>query len=382
MKKFLIGIFLLVSISFAQEEPNQQLKMLLAIIQGTFKDKVYTVTIEKAKEYLSKAPKNDKYIDEVVKILAYSYVKTNNKNDFIKFLKYVNTLNLKKNTKIYLYKLAADFIDQPQEKSKYLLELYKLTNNDKYLQILANILYKNKNWQALISLPDNKKINHLKVYALYKLGKYKQVIDYTDKLNKFSKNNLDFVLYYRGLSFLKLGNNKSAALAFEKLEEKDNKIKRFLADFYIKNKDFTNAEKYLKDLAKDPNTESYAFYYLGYIYQQKKNYKKTLEYYKKALSFNDKYSIASLQSILKLKAKNLVPKESYYSIRVVLYKKQRTAEKFIKKHNLSQCFIYPFKHFYGVYCGLFTDKKQAKENLKILKETLKIKDVLVDKIKL
>ncbi|EDP74343.1 hypothetical protein, partial [Hydrogenivirga sp. 128-5-R1-1] len=80
------------------------------------------------------------------------------------------------------------------------------------------------------------------------------------------------------------------------------------------------------------------------------------------------------------KAKKLVPKENYYSIRVVLYKKEETAVNYIKKHKLEECFVYPFKQFFGVYCGLYLDKKDAQQDLNKFKKKLKVKDILPTKI--
>jgi tetratricopeptide (TPR) repeat protein len=377
MKKLILSL-LLVGFSFAAT--NEDLKQILAIIQGTFKDKVYTITIEKSKEYLLKAPENDPYRNDVLKILAYSYVETGNINELLNLIKYVEKTNVPDDTKVYIYKLAVSKLPDDDEKVALLLKLYSLEKNEDYLITAANILYDKKEWDKILNLPNSPKINHLKVYALYKLKKYKDLINFANS-NNFDSKNLDFVYYYKGMAYLKLNDRKNAAISFEEIKDKNPEIQKFLADFYFKNKDYKNAEKYLKSLLSENKEKAYALFYLGMIMENQKKYESALDYYKKVLSENDKeYKVVATQRILQLKAKNLVPKENYYSIRVVLYLKQETAVNYIKKHKLEECFLYPFKHFYGVYCGLYLDKNTAKEDLKQLKKELKVKDMLVDKI--
>ncbi len=380
MKKFLFSVVIFFSFSYAQSSQDE-LKRLLAVIQGTFNDKVYTLTIQKAKEYLLKAPENDPYREKVIKILAYSYAQTNKIDKLLDLIEYVEETNVSKETKSYIYKLAVAKLQDNEKKVKLLLKLYEYENKDDYLIAATNILYKKKDWEKLITLPDNKKINHLKIYALYKLGKYKDLVKFTENLNNFEEDKKDFVLYYKGMSYLKLGNKEKAAATLELLKNKKPEIIKFLASYYFKNKKYEKAEKYFKSLLSFKEEKPYALFYLGLIFEKKKDYKKALSYYKELLREKDnKFRVLALQKILTLKAKKLVHKENYYSIRVVLYKKEETAVNYIKKHKLEECFVYPFKQFYGVYCGLYLDEKDAKKDLEKFKQKLKIKDILPVKI--
>ena len=380
MKKIFFSFIIFISFSYAQSSQDE-LKRLLAVIQGTFNDKVYTITIQKAKEYLLKAPENDPYREKVLKILAYSYAKTNKIDKLLELIDYIEKIKTSKETKGYIYKLTAVKLSDNKKRVEVLLKLYQLENKEDYLIAAANIIYRNKKWEELLNLPDNKKINHLKVYALYKLSKYKQLTEFTKDLSKFLDDKKDFVLYYRGLSYLKLGDKEKAADTFGLLENKDPEIINFLASYYFKNSNYQKAEKYFKFLLSLKKEKPYALFYLGLIYEKEKNYKKALIYYKQLLKEkNDKFKILAVQKILTLKAKKLVPKENYYSIRVVLYKKEETAVKYIKKHKLEECFVYPFKQFFGVYCGLYLDKKDAQQDLNKFKKKLKVKDILPTKI--
>lgn len=376
--RVLIILLFIFSFSFAGENP--ELQKLLAIIQGSFNDKVYTITIQKAKEYLQKAPKDDKYREKVLEILAYSYIKSGNLEGLKTLLPNLETENISKDTKINIYKLAYSSFKNPDDKVDVLLKLYNETKDSKYLISAADILFENKKWEEITHLPYDKEINHIKAFAYYKLGKYQAFLDYTQDLSKFKndKKILDNIYYYRGLSYLKLNKKDLAIKEFEKIENKTPDILKFLADYYIKSKKFEKAEEYLKPLIK--YDKAFASFYLGLIYENKKEYQKAYKYYKNLLKEENDYSKLATVKILKLKAKKLVPKEDFYSIRIVLYKKQETAKKFIEKHNLNQCFIYPYKHFYGVYCGLYLDKEQAKEHLKEFRKKTKVKDILVDKI--
>ena len=380
MKKIFFSLIIFISFSYAQSSQDE-LKRLLAVIQGTFNDKVYTITIQKAKEYLLKAPENDPYKEKVLKILAYSYAKTNKIDKLLDLIDYIEKIKTSKETKSYIYKLAVAQLPDNEKKVNLLLKLYQIENKNDYLIAASNILYKNKKWEELLNLPDNKKINHIKVYALYKLGEYKKLVKFAEDLNKFTNDKKDFVLYYLGMSHIKLGSKKKAVSVFESLKNKNPEIIKFLASYYFKNKDYEKAEKYFNFLLFNEKEKPYTLFYLGLIQENKKNYKKALSYYKKLLEEkNSKFRVPAIQKILTLKAKKIVPKEEFYSIRIILYKNEETAVKYIKKYKLEQCFVYPFKQFYGVYCGLYLDKKNAKQDLEIFRKRLKVKDILFTKI--
>jgi len=379
--KILLTLILLVIFSFAENSKPEELKRLLAIIQGTFNDKIYTITIQKSKEYLKKTPENDKYREKVIEILSFSYVKTGNTKEFLKLLNNLENLNISAKTKINIYKLALSYFKNKKKQPQILVKLYKLTKDKKYIILSANILYKRNNWEEIIKLPSVKEINHIKAFAYYKLKKYKDMIDFSKETDKFLEDKLDDIYYYRGLSYIKSGEKEKGIKEFEKIKIKSPEILMYIADFYVKNSNYKEAEKYLKLLSLDEKSKGFALFYLGYINEKQKRYKEAYKFYKKLLESDDKkYSELAFQKILQLKAKKLIHKEKFFSIRVVLYKKEKTAKNFIVKNKLSSCFIYPFKNYYAVYCGLYLNKKEAIKSSKKLKEKLKIKDVLPVKI--
>ncbi len=381
MKKVVFLFFLIFSFSIANEN-NQQLKRLLAIIQGSFKDKVYTITIQKAKEYLKLAPENDKYKDEVAKILVYSFIKS--KRGSIKdLIEFIEKQNLSKQTKIYIYSMLLKEAKDKNLEKTLLEKLYTLTRDKKYLIKLASILYKEKNYNELTKLPDIKEINLYKVIALYKLKKYKQLVKFTDKMSKFPSENKDEVLYYRGLALIKLGQKEKGIKTLEAITFKTPKIIKYIANYYLKSGKYIFAEKYLKMLYLEEKERDFALFYLGYVNEKEKDYKKAYEYYKKLLnSKNEKYKKLAMQRIIYLKSLGKLPKEKVYSIRVVLYKNENKAKKFIKRKKLDECFIYPYKKFIGVYCGIFYKKEEASKEKEYLKKKLKIKDLVIQKLEI
>jgi tetratricopeptide (TPR) repeat protein len=81
--------------------------------------------------------------------------------------------------------------------------------------MLAILYSKTKNWQEILNLPDDKEINIFKVIALYNLGKYRELLSFTDQLSRFKAEDKDRILYYRGLSFFKIGEKEKAVKEIE-----------------------------------------------------------------------------------------------------------------------------------------------------------------------
>ncbi len=380
MRKVIASLLIITGVSFAAKE-NPKLQRLLAIIQGSFNDKVYTISMQKAKEYLQIAPKDDKYREKVAKIYAYSYIKA--KKDLKGLIDFAEKSNLSKETKKYIYKLILSNTKNPELKKLALKKLYQLTGDKKYLIALADFLYKQKNWGELVKLTDTKETSLYKLIALYKLKRYKDVIAYTDKMAKFPIKEKDQVLYYRGLAFLKTGKIKKGVDTLEAISFKTPEIINYLATYYLKSKNYIYAERYFKILSLEPKYRDYSYFYLGYIYEKTNEPKKAYQMYKKLLNTKGRYRLLAMQRLLLLKAKYKgLPKEDFYTVRIVLYKKPETAERFIKKHKLQECFVYPYKKFSGVFCGVFLNKDEAKQEREKLQKQLKIKDMVIQKLKL
>jgi len=382
MKKTVYIVLVLIFVAFANEKNDENLKKLLTIIQGSFKDKVYTITIQKAKEYLEIAPENDKYREKVAKILVYSLISSKNYNvkDIISL---VEKLKLSKDTKTYIFSILLKNAKDVETKKDLLFRLYTLTQNKKFLIKLASILYKEKNYSQILKLPNVKEINLYKVIAFYKLGKYKELAQFTEKMSKFPAENKDEVLYYRGLALIKIGKKEKGIKTLEAITFKTPKIIKYIANYYLKNGKYIFAEKYLKMLYLEEKEREFALFYLGYANEKQKDYKKAYEYYKKLINAkNEKYKKLAMQRIVYLKSIGKLPKEKLYSVRVVLYKNINKAKKFIKSKKLDECFVYPYKKFIGVYCGIFYNKNEAKEYKEKLKQKLKLEDIVIQKLEI
>ncbi|NPA54273.1 MAG: hypothetical protein GXO21_06345, partial [Aquificae bacterium] len=94
---------LIFSFSFAitEAEKNQ----LIKVIQGAYKDKIYSVAITKSKEYLKKTDKQDIYRKQIYKILFYSLYYSKNKTEFWNFIRKIESENLPSKDKETFYKL-------------------------------------------------------------------------------------------------------------------------------------------------------------------------------------------------------------------------------------------------------------------------------------
>ncbi len=357
-------VFLLIYLS-AFGLTDIQKEKLLKVIQGAYRDKIYSIAITKSKEYINQTEPDAPYREDVYKILMYSLYKENKKEEFWKYLKKVEKENIK--DREYFYKLGINlFKDQPDKLEYFYKALNKKLPEDRKNQIekaLAISYVKEKKWEKILSLPKRKSINLYRIIALYKLGRYKDVIKETDKLGNFLPDDKDKVLYFRGLAFYKLGNEKKAVSTIEAITFKTPEMLQFLANYYLKKKKYLYAERYLKILSTDKEFKSYAYYYLGVIEDLQKRYDKAISYYKKASIFKDKYG--------KLAKERLSVLEKYlpvYSIRLILLSTKEKAESFLKKIGLKNCFIKKYKNLYGVYCGKFFSRDKAEKFQKQLKE--------------
>ena len=362
-----IVIFLLLFFSISFGLTNQEKEQILRIIQGAYKDKIYSVVITKSIEYLKKTDEKDKYRKDVIKALMYSLYYTKNRNLFWKKIKEISKENIPEKDKKTFYKLGLNlFKDQPEKLSYFYKKLQgdiPVYDKRKILKFLALEYMKKGQWKEVLSLPDNKDIILYKVIALYKLKKYKDVIKKTDKLGDFPSDVKDTALYFRGLAFYKLGKEKKAVSTIEAITFKTPEMIQFLANYYLRKKNYLYAERYLKILTLEEGFKDYAYYYLAVIEDLAKNYKKAIHYYKKAATYNTKYGKKAKER-LKILEKAL----PFYSVRLILLSSEKKAKSFIKKKNLKNCFVKKYKSLYGVYCGKFENLEGAKSLARKLQE--------------
>ena len=58
--------------------------------------------------------------------------------------------------------------------------------------------------------------------------------------------------------------------------------------------------------------------------------------------------------------------KTFYTVRLALTSSKENANNFIKKIKLKNCFIKPYKNFYGIYCGKFKTFKSAQNYLEFI----------------
>ena len=369
-----ILLILLASYFFAYGK--EDLNRLLLLIQGAYNDKVYSIAAKKAEEYLKKAPKNDPKREKVLEILAGSYFFTKNDEKLLELINRLDRENISPQTKKKILALAAKLLKEKGKEKELISVLEKLLpltagkEREKIIESLAKLYYKYKYWEKLVELPDLKSINMLKVLASYKLGNYYDVIRLTTRPENFLPDQKDDALYYRGLAFLKLGKEDLAARAFEEITFKTPKVIEFLANYYFKKKDFLRAERYYKLLSLEKEYKDYAYYMLGVIQEQYKNYKKAYQYYKKIENHNTKYGKLAKERIIAFKKAGIIPKEKFYSVRTITLFSEEKAKRILKQIGLNNCFIKEniSKTKFIIYCGQFKNKKDAEKLLKKIKE--------------
>ena len=363
-------IFSLTAVFLSYGFTEKERDVLLRIIQGAYQDRVYSVSLEKSKNYLKKAPEDDRYRLEVLKILLYSSYHLKKKEDFLYGLNLLEKEKIPENEKAKFYRLALNlFKEEPDKLVKILKKAKKYLSKDeekKYTKFLVLYYMKNKKWDKILSFPPEKNINLYRVIALYKTGKYKDVIKETQLLSRFPPDVKDSVLYLRGLSFYKLGNEKKAVDTVEAITFKTPEMIKFLTGYYLKKKKYIYAQRYLKILTLEEGYKDYAYFYLGVIEDLSKNYVKALKYYKKASAFKTEYGKKAKKRMLILQ--KALENRKFYSVRVILLSQKENAERFIKENNLNGCFVKPYKSFFGVYCGRFEKKEEAEKYRNKLKE--------------
>ncbi|WP_457624814.1 SPOR domain-containing protein [Persephonella sp.] len=379
--RYLIVFFLTFSLAFGLSD--KQRDTLLRVIQGLYQDRLYNITVKKCQEYLEKTPADDQYREKIIKILFYSLYNSKNKKDFISYLSYIQGEKISAQTAKEIFALGMKLFEKEPQRKAYVIEFYlsytKGYEKKQMEKLLATTYVKAEMWDRILKLPDDKDINVYKVIALYKLKRYNDLINFTKRMSKFSPEDVDTVLYYRGLAFFNTGKKDKAVKVIESITFKTPQMIKFLASYYLKKKDYIKAERYLKLLTLEKEFSDYAYYYLGVIEDLSKDYKKAARYYKKASVFNTEFGKLAKKRLDQLKKAQVITAEKFYTVRIVLYKTEKEAKRLIKRKKLKNCFVKKYKIYYGVFCGEFKNKKDALKERKKLQE-LGFEDAVIDTI--
>ncbi|WP_029521756.1 SPOR domain-containing protein [Persephonella sp. KM09-Lau-8] len=369
MRKIFFVFLLITGLSYGFSEKERD--TLLRVIQGLYKDGVYSTAAQKGLEYLQKASEDDPYREKIIKLIFSSLYKAGDKKQFLKYIDEIKNQKISPETAEYIYILGLKLFKNSPEKTKIIQFYIPFAPEDKQKALykeLAIIYAKAKKWKEIEKLPDIKELRFFKVLALYKQKKYKEVIEYTQQLGKFPPETKEKVLYYRALSFTKINQPEKAVKELEAITFKTPDMLKFLAGYYLKKKNYIMAERYLKQLTTEEKYKDFAYYYLGVIQDLDKNYKKAAKYYLKAAKYKSKYGKLAQKRLQQFKKAKVL---SEYSVRVAVFSTEDKARKLLQKLNLKECFVKKYKKYYGVFCG----KSISKEELKPLQKKIKSKGI-------
>ncbi|RUM58610.1 MAG: hypothetical protein DSY53_04430 [Persephonella sp.] len=377
-KKFLalalvifIGIY---NLSYGKEKLNLNKDFsrtkLLILTKGLYEDGFYSLAYHKAKKYLQTYPEDEKNREALIKIMLYSAIKSRSDDLIFDFINFINNLDISDDFKDKIYATVIKESIKNDDKLKQILEKIIPFVKDKelkkrFLTALINIYFEEKNYKKIISF-DNipKEVFIYKIIALYKLGMYKELIKETENLKNIPKEFVESVNYYRALSFYKLGKINKAVNYFESLKNKNPEILKLLVSYYLRKNNIPKVKKYAYELSKYKDYYDFTYYILGYLEDIQGNYDKAYQYYSISSKYNTKYGIMAKKRIKELKKSGIL--RTYYSVRIALSSSKANADEFIKRKKLKNCFIKPYKNFYGIYCGKFKTFKSAQKYLELL----------------
>ena len=377
-KKFLalvlvvfIGFY---NVSYGEEKINLNRDFnrtkLLILTKGLYEDGFYSLAYHKAKKYLQTYPEDEKNREALIKIMLYSAIKSRNDDLIFDFIDFINNLDISDDFKDKIYATIIKESIKNDDKLKQILEkIIPFVKDEelkkRFLIALINIYFEEKNYKKIVGF-DNipKEVYIYKIIALYKLGMYKELIKETENLKDIPKEFVESVNYYRALSFYKLGNIDKAVSYFESLKNKNPEILKLLVSHYLRKNNIPKVKKYAYELSKYKDYYDFAYYILGYLEDIQGNYDKAYQYYSISSKYNTKYGIMAKKRIMELKKSGIL--KTYYSVRIALSSSKANADEFIKRKKLKNCFIKPYKNFYGIYCGKFKTFKSAQKYLELL----------------
>jgi len=327
-------------------------KRLLAQVLGLYKDRIYSLAYKKAKEYLEKYPEDTENLEELIKIMLTSAIKTRNDQYILNMIDFVNKFpDLPEEFKEKVYGTVIKYYAKDKGKLKIALaKTLKYVKNpklkDKFAEALVDLYFKDKQYSKIIWMPYvPPQVAHLKVIALYKLERYNKVIQETEDLDKFNPEVRDKMLYYRALSFYKLGDMDKAVKLFEKMKEKNPEILKIIVSYYLKKDNYDKVRKYLYMLSKYPEYYDLAYYLLGYLEDREGNFDKAFQYYSVAAKYPSKYGRFAQKRIRQFLASDLL--DVYYSIRLGLFSNKKYAQEFLNRLKSENCFMKDYKDFFA-----------------------------------
>ncbi|NPA58566.1 MAG: hypothetical protein GXN94_04665 [Aquificae bacterium] len=355
----------------------------LQVIQGLYQEGVYTAASQKCMEYLQKGTGDDPYREKVIRIMIHSLYKAGDREGFLNALQFLKKEKLSPETAKEVFILGMKLFEENPEGMVKVVEFYlpyaPEEEKEKLYLKLADIYYKDEKWEEILKLPETKGVNIYRVVALYKLGRYGDVVSFTEELGKFLPEDREKVLYYRGLSLFRTGQEEKGIAVLEAISFKTPEIVKLIASYYLREKDYLKARKYLRILSLEEGYKDYAYYYLGVIYDLKKDYKKAGEFYGKASRYDTKYGKLASQRLEQLKEAGVLDGDKYFTVRIILLSEREKAEAFLKEKAPENCFVKQYKEYYGVYCGRFKSGSEAEKEKERLKKA-GFKDSIIQQI--
>ncbi len=343
---------------------------LLVLTKGLYEDGFYSLAYHKAKKYLKEYPNDTKNRNALLKIMLYSAIKSKNDELIFDFIDFINKMDISDNFKDRIYATVIKESIKNDEKLKEILEKIIPYVKDKelkkkFLIALINIYFEEKNYKKIVSFEDiPREIFIYKLISLYKLGMYRELIKETKNIKDYPHNVMERIYYYKALAYYKLGEIDKSIYYFEKLNEKNPEILKILVSYYLRKNKLNKVKKYLYMLSTYKEYQDFSHYILGYLEDINKNYDKAYQYYYIASKFDTKYGRMAKERIKELKKAKVI--KIFYSVRLALSSSKVNAKEFIKKNKLKNCFIRPYKNFYGVYCGKFKTFESAQNYLELI----------------
>ena len=380
-KNFLVKLITVVVIFFILEETSYSKEKiylnkdynrtkLLVLTKGLYEDGFYSLAYTKAKKYLKDYPNDKKNKEALLKIMLYSAIKSKNDDLISDYIDFINKIDISDNFKDRVYATIIKESIKNDERLKKVLEkiIPYVKNKDlkkKFLIALINIYFEDKNYKKIIAFEKIPKEVYLyRLISLYKLGMYKQLIKETDKIKDFPPEIMEKIYYYKALAYYKLGKIDKSIQYFEKLKKKNPEILKILVSYYLRKNRLDKVKKYLYKLSTYNDYLDFSHYLLGYLEDLNKKYDKAFQYYSIASKFNTKYGKLAKERLKELKKAKIF--NIYYSVRIALSSSKKNALEFLKKRRLKNCFVRPYKNFYGVYCGKFKYFKSAQNYLELI----------------